>query len=1146
MRAFIEKTQAAIKETGTQAMRLASTPSKPPSEPGGGGVAATPIDASAKAHRNKDLLRGLRSQNKKLKHLYTVLSKSKKNIENDLSMFRSFAHQVLPSIVSADKAVDESLDIGSLVAEYEKLSLTPSLSTQDSLSSVTSASSSTSRTTSSTDVDLLGLLTTEPIAPQPTQIEIELRKELAEVVATKEKILQKFREAVNRLRALQQKYNALTEKTNEGTETSNIDQPALLSKVSKYEDMLGQIKQKLEKEFARRTKLQDTVEKMDQELVVSENQRIEQHKRAEKAEKICSTTQNKNIELTLALENAQKTIVEAANGTEETKVLHEQILVLKKRFRETAQEAEQVPLLEKSVGNLEVTNTALAAENIALVNELAEIRALYEDSRIRFNEVSEQIKKNDNNDNKNSENKVETRVTEHPLKEQVKSLEIKNKKLLVKGKELYSTHSKLKNEHTQLEEKCIGAEGRVDELAAASIIMEEKWKNMQIQNTEILTNMKTQQKLAMATLKKEHHIEIQKQSKLVADATASASAEQQKESEALAKLHTQIQDLTTALTNAKSSMNSATQDAAAVRIELETTQQQLKDEQGAHSNTRELVATATASMNERSLKESESSEKVRSALQKLEEYKKEAESAQNIVEIEKTKLTKQFEQSKAKQQDFATKGKLLVKKLKESNELRAKLEKEYEDALQHASFAEEQSKTHAEKEKELNLLVDKYRTEIEELKLTMVNSTSLREANASVEMQLQQALARLDAAVAENSTLTANISEFEAKREQDQASFTTQAQKHQKLLEKLQKTRANMEKEHKQNMVQKTEEASKEHEMAVERLNIYWKNELDTAKAKAITELSSLQEQITRLTTTLAEIEALKKSLEVDKSRLEENKSSLEQLGETNQEEWRERMSALQSSVDEMRKASAATDKSTGKKQLLMQENIRSSAQKLTKAEGELRVSQERIERILQSNREKDTEHQERMGALQRSLEEMRHRAASINAEQGELDTIQAALESKEAALEDVKKADRRIITDLKREMTRVLRQNRSEKDEQIVIAEKALSRLRQEEDRVAQLEEKVVVLRSDLIAKTKEVEMAMLQIEQLSAIAGSAGAAMAEVSTSGTSGGILSWFTSAPTPTRSSQGGGRGMGVRHGTPARLTLSQRGSRSVVR
>ena len=220
MRAFIEKTQAAIKETGTQAMRLASTPSKPPSEPGGGGVAATPIDASAKAHRNKDLLRGLRSQNKKLKHLYTVLSKSKKNIENDLSMFRSFAHQVLPSIVSADKAVDESLDIGSLVAEYEKLSLTPSLSTQDSLSSVTSASSSTSRTTSSTDVDLLGLLTTEPIAPQPTQIEIELRKELAEVVATKEKILQKFREAVNRLRALQQKYNALTEKNNEGLTAS--------------------------------------------------------------------------------------------------------------------------------------------------------------------------------------------------------------------------------------------------------------------------------------------------------------------------------------------------------------------------------------------------------------------------------------------------------------------------------------------------------------------------------------------------------------------------------------------------------------------------------------------------------------------------------------------------------------------------------------------------------------------------------------------------------------------------------------------------------------------------------------------------------------------------------------------------------------
>ena len=44
---------------------------------------------------------------------------------------------------------------------------------------------------------------------------------------------------------------------------------------------------------------------------------------------------------------------------------------------------------------------------------------------------------------------------------------------------------------------------------------------------------------------------------------------------------------------------------------------------------------------------------------------------------------------------------------------------------------------------------------------------------------------------------------------------------------------------------------------------------------------------------------------------------------------------------------------------------------------------------------------------------------------------IQAALDSKQAALEDVKKADRRIITDLKREMTKILRQTKMEKDEQ-------------------------------------------------------------------------------------------------------------------
>ena len=79
-------------------------------------------------------------------------------------------------------------------------------------------------------------------------------------------------------------------------------------------------------------------------------------------------------------------------------------------------------------------------------------------------------------------------------------------------------------------------------------------------------------------------------------------------------------------------------------------------------------------------------------------------------------------------------------------------------------------------------------------------------------------------------------------------------------------------------------------------------------------------------------------------------------------------------------------------------------------------------------------EHQERMGALQRSLEDMRHQAASVNAEQGDIDIIQAALEAKQAALEDVKKTDRRIITDLKREMSRVLRQNRLEKDEQIKL----------------------------------------------------------------------------------------------------------------
>ena len=222
-------------------------------------------------------------------------------------------------------------------------------------------------------------------------------------------------------------------------------------------------------------------------------------------------------------------------------------------------------------------------------------------------------------------------------------------------------------------------------------------------------------------------------------------------------------------------------------------------------------------------------------------------------------------------------------------------------------------------------------------------------------------------------------------------------------------------------------------------------------------------------------------------------------------------MSAQQASVDEMKKKVLAANKRTEEQRFIIQESTSSSAQKLCKVQGELRVAHERIERLLKTNREKEQEHQERMGALQRSLEEMRHQAASVNAEQSEMDAIQAALNSKQAALEDVKKTDRRIISDLKREMSKILRKNKMEKEEQIIIAEKALNRLRQEEDRGSELEETVIMLRKDLAVKSKEVDMAKLQIEQLSVIA------MSHDTSTGTaaSNGLLSWFSGTSSTPR-------------------------------
>lgn len=254
-------------------------------------------------------------------------------------------------------------------------------------------------------------------------------------------------------------------------------------------------------------------------------------------------------------------------------------------------------------------------------------------------------------------------------------------------------------------------------------------------------------------------------------------------------------------------------------------------------------------------------------------------------------------------------------------------------------------------------------------------------------------------------------------------------------------------------------------------------------------------------------------------------------------EEMSKRVENLGSALDKAHGEVAAAEAHAARQVELLQETQRDAAHQATRSQGELRVASERIERLVKTHREKESESHERLAALQRSLEDMRQQAASANQEQGELDTMQAALDDKQAALDDVKKTDRRIITDLKREMARVVRQHRMEKDEQVMIAEKALGRLRQEADRVAQMEDLVQLLRRDLHAKGKEVEMAKMQIGQLSALA-AAQSSGGDVSSSGGGGGLLSWITGAvaapSTPRRTP--GSRGMGLPQSTPSRLTL----------
>jgi chromosome segregation ATPase len=950
MRAFLETASKQLEQT----VKNVTTPSKP-------NITQSNKDlGTTQAQKNKELLRGLRSQNKKLKHLYTVLSKSKKEIEDERNILRSFAHQVLPNIIPLEKAENECLNVTFMVKEYENSKATI----------VASAIKQPTKPTSSAsiDVDLLGL-NTETASQKTVQntVEIELRKELSEMEEMKNKILAKFREAMKKLRSLQQKYTTLSEQSKNNTNNDSID----ARKMNTLESKICELRQKLEKESLKRIKLQENVEKMDAELADVEAKMVEERQRAKDEEQAKLIAQKRNTELIMELETSAKLVTNASKNSNTVDSLKEQMKEMNIRMKEMKKDVDQLPMLENKVDELEIEKTTLLKEKSSIEGELDEVRELYKDSRKRLGEI------------KNLQSSVEgpEDVNQvNPLISRVQSLETENKKLLAKGKELYNTHRKLKKEYHLLQENSSKVESLEMKLKDAS------------------------------------------------------SAIQTKSEELEAKIE-----------------------------EHSLLQQKLKDEIAAHKTTTESHAD---------------------------------------------------ELKKVASQQSSNETASVEAKMRIENDLAAAVKELHEMKLNAKSTNESLSKK-VEEVKKLQLLNKEQMDTIEKLKQNLIHASSTTESELSKLKKVHsEMLLQVETSATEKATLTKKVEDLKSDHINAlKVADSTAKDKLNALNNKLKELKSTIigEKEKQKRLNEKINEDSKEHEKAVLRLNTYWKKEIDTAKSSTSKVLQTLEENIANLTSKLSKTEENCKKLKNDVFSLEKRKAELEKQIEKNQQEWQERMSAQQASVDEMKKKVLAANKRTEEQRFIIQESTSSSAQKLCKVQGELRVAHERIERLLKTNREKEQEHQERMGALQRSLEEMRHQAASVNAEQSEMDAIQAALNSKQAALEDVKKTDRRIISDLKREMSKILRQNKMEKEEQIIIAEKALNRLRQEEDRGSELEETVIMLRKDLAVKSKEVDMAKLQIEQLSVIA------MSHDTSTGTaaSNGLLSWFSGTSSTPR-------------------------------
>jgi hypothetical protein len=127
---------------------------------------------------------------------------------------------------------------------------------------------------------------------------------------------------------------------------------------------------------------------------------------------------------------------------------------------------------------------------------------------------------------------------------------------------------------------------------------------------------------------------------------------------------------------------------------------------------------------------------------------------------------------------------------------------------------------------------------------------------------------------------------------------------------------------------------------------------------------------------------------------------------------------------------------------------------------------------------------EKRFDAVKRALQAERESNLSVKADSELVQDWKSRVEEVELKLDDIKKTDKAIISEIKESAQCDIFKARQEAEEQTKIAMKALERLRQEEMRSDRFREETRAAKKKLIESESQVQMAKAQIQQLATFA--------------------------------------------------------------